>query len=219
MDINSKPCLVAYSAVTLISLGLVQWLLLPEVGLPTVEDPFYAMMFEHIFHGTGAFVFGNAALYYYRNNTKVFWKDHYGIFLLACTLQHVGAQFMHEFVAVGTRSSTSCTDIWDENQITTTYGIVAIVIHCLSHKGPLPLFRRLAHQPTPVFGAMMTSLVLTVTNYVTGWMTGTFPADSLGMSFFERVAAYCLTVALLGFLVVQYILYQQALAALEKKID
>ena len=214
MDINSQPCLVAYAASSLVSLGLVQWLLLPEVGLPDMEDPLHAMTFERLFHGTGAFIFGNAALDYYRNQPKVFWKDQYGIFLVACALQHVGTQYLHEFVGFGTSK-----DIWDENQIMTTYGVAVMALHCLSHKGPVPLFRRLGSQPTTVFVAMITSLMLTVASCASGWMTGTYPADSLGFSFFERVAAYFVTVALLGFLVVQYILYQQALAALEKKID
>lgn len=214
MDIHSKPSLVTYSVNALLSLGLVQWLLLPEVGLPDIEDPLYAMTFARIFHVTGAYIFGNAALCYYQHKPKVFRKDHYGVFLVACTLQHVGSQALHEFVGVGT-----VTDIWNVNQMMTTYGVAVLVLHCLSHNGPIALFRRLAHQPAPVFVAMIASLVLTLICCVSGWILGTYPAGSLGSSFFGRVGAYFVAVALFGFLFVQYILYQQALAALEKKID
>ena len=50
------------------------------------------------------------------------------------------------------------------------------------------------------------------------WILGTYPVmDEAGVSFFVRVGAYFVVVALFGFLVVEYILHQKAVTITKQK--
>ena len=155
MDLNSPMATVVYGATTATLAGLVQWFLMPEVGLPDMSDPTTAMNFERFCHYCSAFCFGNAALHYYLRKPKVFWDGHYGIFLIACMLQHVIEQGLHE-IGTGTME-----DIQWQNKLMTTYGVVVPTLYMLTHGGPIPLFKKLANQPFLVFFPMVVAMVET----------------------------------------------------------
>ena len=48
MDLNSSSATVLYGGTTVALAGLVQWFLLPEVGMPDISYPTNAMTFERI---------------------------------------------------------------------------------------------------------------------------------------------------------------------------
>lgn len=160
MDLNSPLATVLYGATTATMAGLAQWFLLPEVGMPDMSFPTTAMNFERICHISSAFCFGNAALYYSQRKPKVFSEGHYGIFLIACMLQHVMEQAWHE-IGWGTMG-----EIQWQNKVMTSYGVAVYTLYTLTHGGPEPLFKKLSNQPVFVFLAMVMAMVETHGTYM-----------------------------------------------------